>query len=264
MDDGGREPADRQGAARRAAADQAARPSRRRAAEILAAPRRRADRPARARRRALRSRSARCSRSCARSCSSRRSSSSTSPPRLSPVARSSGSSATCARCGSAVPASSSRRTAGARSSTWPTGSPSSATASTSTTRESIDESEAVTLMTGRTIDRIYPDLPPVPEDAPVALEVRDLVVAGSERLLARAAPRRDPGHRRPRRPGPARALHDALRRPEGDRRRDPRRREAQANPAPRRRDPGRPRHRARPRGPQERGAADCRCTCATT
>ena len=34
------------------------------------------------------------------------------------------------------------------------------------TRESIDESEAVTLMTGRTIDRIYPDLPPVPDDAP--------------------------------------------------------------------------------------------------
>src|SRR4029077_13405327 len=43
-----------------------------------------------------------------------------------------------------------------------------------TTRESIDEGEAVTLMTGRTIDRIYPDLPAVPEDAPVALEVRDL------------------------------------------------------------------------------------------
>jgi len=38
-----------------------------------------------------------------------------------------------------------------------------------TTRASIDESEAVTLMTGRTIDRIYPDLPPVPADAPVVL-----------------------------------------------------------------------------------------------
>ena len=46
------------------------------------------------------------------------------------------------------------------------------------TRESIEESEAVTLMTGRTIDRIYPDLPPVPDDAPVALEVRDLVSPG--------------------------------------------------------------------------------------
>ena len=33
-------------------------------------------------------------------------------------------------------------------------------------------------MTGRTIDRIYPDLPPVPEDAPVALEVRDLASPG--------------------------------------------------------------------------------------
>src|SRR5689334_21826797 len=40
------------------------------------------------------------------------------------------------------------------------------------TRASIGESEAVTLMTGRTIDRIYPDLPPVPDDASVALEVR--------------------------------------------------------------------------------------------
>ena len=47
-----------------------------------------------------------------------------------------------------------------------------------TTRASIEESEAVTLMTGRTIDRIYPDLPPVPEDAPVALEVRDLASPG--------------------------------------------------------------------------------------
>jgi ribose transport system ATP-binding protein len=46
------------------------------------------------------------------------------------------------------------------------------------TRESIAESEAVTLMTGRTIDRIYPDLPAVPDDASVALEVRDLASAG--------------------------------------------------------------------------------------
>ena len=117
------------------------------------------------------------------------------------------------------------------------------------------ESEAVTLMTGRTIDRIYPELPPVPEDAPVALEVRDLRARGRERLLARAAPRRDPRYRRPGRPGPARALHDAVRRAQGDGRRDPRRREAQADPAPGRRDPGRARHRARARGPQDRGAA---------
>jgi ribose transport system ATP-binding protein len=46
------------------------------------------------------------------------------------------------------------------------------------TRASIEESEAVTLMTGRTIDRIYPDLPPVPDDATVALEARDLAAAG--------------------------------------------------------------------------------------
>src|SRR5262249_32028619 len=47
-----------------------------------------------------------------------------------------------------------------------------------TTRDSIAESEAVTLMTGRTIDRIYPDLPPVPADAQVGLEVRDLASPG--------------------------------------------------------------------------------------
>jgi len=42
------------------------------------------------------------------------------------------------------------------------------------TREELTESEAVTLMTGRTIDRMYPDVTPVPADAPVVLEVRDL------------------------------------------------------------------------------------------
>jgi ribose transport system ATP-binding protein len=47
-----------------------------------------------------------------------------------------------------------------------------------TTRESIGESEAVTLMTGRTIDRIFPELPAVPEGAPVVLEVRDLLADG--------------------------------------------------------------------------------------
>ena len=34
--------------------------------------------------------------------------------------------------------------------------------------------EAVTLMTGRTIDRMYPEAPPIPDDAPPVLEVRDL------------------------------------------------------------------------------------------
>src|SRR5882724_5531812 len=43
------------------------------------------------------------------------------------------------------------------------------------TRERIDEAEAVTLMTGRTIDRMYPELlPPPPSEAEVALEVREL------------------------------------------------------------------------------------------
>jgi ribose transport system ATP-binding protein len=41
------------------------------------------------------------------------------------------------------------------------------------TRDRITEAEAVTLMTGRTIDRVYPDPPPPPDDEPV-LEVRGL------------------------------------------------------------------------------------------
>ncbi len=42
------------------------------------------------------------------------------------------------------------------------------------TRTQMNEAEAVTLMTGRTIERMYPELPPAPEDAPVAFDVRDL------------------------------------------------------------------------------------------
>ncbi len=42
------------------------------------------------------------------------------------------------------------------------------------TRAQLTESEAVTLMTGRTIDRMYPDPPPVPADAEPVLEVEDL------------------------------------------------------------------------------------------
>ena len=41
------------------------------------------------------------------------------------------------------------------------------------TREQLTEMEAVTLMTGRTIDRMYPERVPIPEAAPVVLEVRD-------------------------------------------------------------------------------------------
>jgi ribose transport system ATP-binding protein len=41
------------------------------------------------------------------------------------------------------------------------------------TRDRIEESEAVTLMTGRTIDRVYPEPPPPPVEEPV-LEVRGL------------------------------------------------------------------------------------------
>jgi ribose transport system ATP-binding protein len=42
------------------------------------------------------------------------------------------------------------------------------------TREELTEREAVTLMTGRTIDRLYPELPAVSDDAPAVLDVRDL------------------------------------------------------------------------------------------
>jgi ribose transport system ATP-binding protein len=42
------------------------------------------------------------------------------------------------------------------------------------TRERLSEAEAVTLMTGRTIDRLYPERAALPDDAPTVLEVRDL------------------------------------------------------------------------------------------
>jgi ribose transport system ATP-binding protein len=42
------------------------------------------------------------------------------------------------------------------------------------TRDHLTEREAVTLMTGRTIDRLYPERLPVPHEAPAVLEVRDL------------------------------------------------------------------------------------------
>jgi ribose transport system ATP-binding protein len=42
------------------------------------------------------------------------------------------------------------------------------------TRDRLTEGEAVTLMTGRTIDRLYPERASVQNDAPVVLEVRDL------------------------------------------------------------------------------------------
>ncbi len=42
------------------------------------------------------------------------------------------------------------------------------------TREHLSEAEAVTLMTGRTIDRLYPERAAVSDDAPTVLEVLDL------------------------------------------------------------------------------------------
>ena len=46
------------------------------------------------------------------------------------------------------------------------------------TRTALAEEEAVTLMTGRTIDRIYPPRPDPPPDGPPALEVSDLEAPG--------------------------------------------------------------------------------------
>jgi ribose transport system ATP-binding protein len=46
------------------------------------------------------------------------------------------------------------------------------------TRPSFDQNEAVTLMTGRTIDRMYPDRPRVADDAPVVLQAEQLTGAG--------------------------------------------------------------------------------------
>jgi ribose transport system ATP-binding protein len=46
------------------------------------------------------------------------------------------------------------------------------------TRPSFDQNEAVTLMTGRTIDRMYPDRPQVADDAPVVLQAEQLSGAG--------------------------------------------------------------------------------------
>jgi len=46
------------------------------------------------------------------------------------------------------------------------------------TRPSFGQNEAVTLMTGRTIDRMYPDRPRVADDAPVVLQAEQLTGAG--------------------------------------------------------------------------------------
>lgn len=46
------------------------------------------------------------------------------------------------------------------------------------TRDSLDESEAVTLMTGRTIDRAYPSPPPLPADPDPVLQVLGLSADG--------------------------------------------------------------------------------------
>ena len=170
-----------------------------------------------------RSPSARCSRSCGRCCASPRSSSSTSPPRRLPSRRSSGCSGSCARLRErGARASSSPRTAGARSSTSPTGSRSSATASTSPRARSDRRRRG-----GDADDRPH-DRPHVSRAAAGRRRTRrwcsrcaTCAATGVNGLLVRASPRRDPRHRRPRRPGPARPLHDPLRRAQGDRRRDP-------------------------------------------
>ena len=67
-------------------------------------------------------------------------------------------------------------------------------------------------MTGRTIDRMYPELPAAPRRRRAVLEVRDLRGERLRGVSFDAAARRDPRHRRPGRAGPARPVHDAVRR----------------------------------------------------
>jgi len=83
---------------------------------------------------------------------------------------------------------------------------------------STDRGEAVTLMTGRTIDRMYPERPPLAHDAPVVLEVRDLRGEQMKGISLRCAAAKS-SRRRTRWARPARPLHDALWRAQARRRR---------------------------------------------
>jgi ribose transport system ATP-binding protein len=50
------------------------------------------------------------------------------------------------------------------------------------TFDAIDEDEAITLMTGRRVEALYPPLPPVPADAPAVLEVANASLDGGSEL----------------------------------------------------------------------------------
>ncbi len=86
------------------------------------------------------------------------------------------------------------------------------------TRDRLTEGEAVTLMTGRTIDRMYPELPPLPADAAPVLEVNGLAASVRPRRVVRTPARGDPRRRRACGTGAARPVHDAVRSPKGGRR----------------------------------------------
>ena len=114
-------------------------------------------------------------------------------------------------------------------------------------------SELIRLMTGRTVENVFPPAVPVPADAPVVLEVEGLGL--SRRLLGRlvhGARRRDRRPRRPGRLGPIRDRRDRLRRAQGDRRHRQRRRHARCGRGSVVAAVAR-RHRALPRGAQEPG-----------
>ena len=98
------------------------------------------------------------------------------------------------------------------------------------TRERFDEDEAVTLMTGRTIDRMYPDNAASRVGEPSRPRGGRPSRRRPQRRLLPAAPRRDPRRRRPGRPGAAGALHVALRGPTHDRAGDRRRRPTRPSP----------------------------------
>ena len=122
------------------------------------------------------------------------------------------------------------------------------------TREHLTEGEAVTLMTGRTIDRMYPDRRPLSADAETVLEVRDLQGAQASGISFAVRKGEILGIG-----GLAgQGQHDLFmtlfgaRKASGGEILD--RRQGPADPEAGRRDPAGNGHRARPRGPQDRGA----------
>ncbi len=93
----------------------------------------------------------------------------------------------------------------------------------------LTEDEAVTLMTGQKLEALFPPRPPPPAAEPVLQ--RGCTLRGPPaRHHVQPAPGRNPRRRRPRRPGPPRAVPHAVRRRAPDRRHHPHRRQARPHP----------------------------------